>query len=103
MAASKHPLARLGHIRDEIVQLTAALDGATYEVFAENYVLRRTDEHAVVMISEAVKALSPSFTDHHAGRPTGTRSAASGICCGMTTSRSIPGSYGEWSRIGYRS
>ena len=67
MAASKYPLARLGHIRDEIAQITAALDDVSYEIFAENYVLRRTAEHAVLIISEAVKALSPSFTDHHPG------------------------------------
>ena len=29
--------------------------------------LRRMAEHALLIISEAVKALSPEFTDHHAG------------------------------------
>ena len=67
MAPSRIPLVRLGHIRDEIDQLTNALQGVTYDAFAENYVLRRTAEHALLIVSEAVKALSPAFTDHHPG------------------------------------
>ena len=67
MAASRHPLARLGHIRDELTDLGTALEGVTFEVFVENYVLRRAAEHALLIISEAVKALSPAFTDHHPG------------------------------------
>ena len=67
MAASKNPLVRLGHIRDEIDELTEALDGVTFERFSDDYVLRRMAEHALLIISEAVKALSPSFTDHYPG------------------------------------
>ena len=39
----------------------------SFDSFAEDYVLRRMAEHAVLIISEAVKALSPSFTDHYPG------------------------------------
>jgi uncharacterized protein with HEPN domain len=67
MSASKNPLVRLGHVRDEISNVTKALDGVTYEDFATNYVLLRTAQHALLIISEAVKALSPSFTDHDPG------------------------------------
>ncbi len=62
MAASKNPLVRLDHIRDEIDALAAAFDGVTYEAFAANYMFRRTAEHAVLIISEAVRSLHPSVT-----------------------------------------
>ncbi len=65
MAASKNPLVRLAHIRDEIDELSKALEGVTYDDFTQSYVLRRTTEHAVLIISEAVKALPPTFTDHY--------------------------------------
>ena len=67
MAASKNPLVRLGHIRDEVDDLTKALEGVSFETFAATYVLRRTAEQAILIISEAVKALSPAFTDHYPG------------------------------------
>jgi uncharacterized protein with HEPN domain len=67
MAASRNPLVRLGHIRDEITDLTKALKGVSFENFIGNYVLRRTAEHAILIISEAVKSLSAEFTDHYAG------------------------------------
>ena len=67
MAASKNPLARLEHIRDEIAELTAALEGLDFETFTETYILRRTAEHAILIVSEAVKALSPEFTDRYEG------------------------------------
>jgi uncharacterized protein with HEPN domain len=67
MAASRNPLVRLGHIRDEITDLEEAMKGASIENFANNYVLRRTSEHAILIISEAVKSLSAEFTDHYEG------------------------------------
>ena len=41
MAATKNPLARLAHIRDEIKDITIALRGVEQNRFAENYLLRR--------------------------------------------------------------
>ena len=67
MAASHNPLIRLAHIRDEITDLTEAFEGASFENFSRSYVLRRTAEHAILIISEAVKALSVDFTDHYEG------------------------------------
>jgi uncharacterized protein with HEPN domain len=57
MAATKSPLVRLGHIRDEIESITAALRGADRGIFSRNYVLVRAAERALLIISEAAKAL----------------------------------------------
>lgn len=57
MAASKSPRARLLHILDEIDGVSEALSGATFEQYRDSYVLRRTVERAVQIISEAVRAL----------------------------------------------
>jgi uncharacterized protein with HEPN domain len=65
MAATKNPLARLGHIRDEIEGMTAALRGVNHDAFVENYVLRRAAERALLIISEAAKALPQSLTDRY--------------------------------------
>ncbi len=69
MAASRNPLLRLEHVRDEIRALTKATAGASRESFLESYVLRRTTEHAVLIISEAVKAVPIELTDRHPGPP----------------------------------
>jgi uncharacterized protein with HEPN domain len=53
MAASKSPLVRLGHMRDEITSITAE-DRAG---FTQNYLLVRAAERALLIISEAAKAL----------------------------------------------
>jgi uncharacterized protein with HEPN domain len=62
MAASKTPLIRMAHIRDEIHNLRNAFSDVTFQGFLESYVLRRTAEHAILIISEAVKALPSSET-----------------------------------------
>ena len=67
MAASKNPLARLAHIRDEIEQLAVALDGIEFDVFSGSYVLRRMTEHAILIISEAVKSLPSATTEPRPG------------------------------------
>lgn len=67
MAASRNPLARLEHIRDEISELTVAVSGTTPGTFADSYVLRRTTEHAILIISEAVRALPRDLTDRYPG------------------------------------
>jgi uncharacterized protein with HEPN domain len=65
MAATKDALARLGHIRDEIEGITGALRGVEQGVFAKNYLLRRAAERALLIISEAAKALPNSLTDRY--------------------------------------
>jgi uncharacterized protein with HEPN domain len=67
MSASKNPLVRLEHIRDEIRDLTTATGGLTFETFSASYVLRRTTEHAVLIISEAARALPPDLTERYPG------------------------------------
>jgi uncharacterized protein with HEPN domain len=57
MAASKNPLLRLHHIRDEIENITGALRGIDRATFVEEYLARRAAERALLIISEAVKAL----------------------------------------------
>lgn len=57
MAASKSPRLRLLHIRDEIVALTPHMASATYEKFAEDYLMIRAAERAILIISEAAKSL----------------------------------------------
>ena len=51
MAVSKNPLVHLEHIRDEIRKLTAAMDGVTSDAFLASYVLRRTTECALRIVS----------------------------------------------------
>jgi uncharacterized protein with HEPN domain len=65
MAATKNPLARLGHIRDEIEGITAAMRGVERGAFANNYLLRRAAERALLIISEAAKALPKDLTDRY--------------------------------------
>ncbi|AWN47748.1 hypothetical protein DK419_16685 [Methylobacterium terrae] len=69
MAASRNPLLRLEHIRDEIRALSAATVGVAQADFLESYVLRRTTEHAVLIISEAVRALPIELTSRSPGPP----------------------------------
>ena len=52
MSASKNPLVRVVHIRDEILDVRKACNGVTFDDFAESYMLRRTTEHALLIISE---------------------------------------------------
>lgn len=67
MAPSRNPLARLEHIRDEIAQLHDAMAGQTPASFAASYVMRRTTEHAILIISEAVRTLPQELIDRHSG------------------------------------
>jgi uncharacterized protein with HEPN domain len=65
MAASKNPLVRLRHIQDEIEGITKALTGVDRQAFLEDYVLRRAGERALLIISEAAKALPDGLTDRY--------------------------------------
>jgi uncharacterized protein with HEPN domain len=67
MAASRNPLARLHHIRDEIDQLTAAMGEVEYGAFLDSYMHRRTAEHAVLIISEAVRAIPEEIMARYPG------------------------------------
>ena len=65
MAATKNPLGRLGHMRDEIEGITVVLRDANRDAFVENYLLRRAAERALQIISEAAKALPKELTDRY--------------------------------------
>jgi uncharacterized protein with HEPN domain len=65
MAATKNPLARLGHIRDEIEGITGALRNVDRNAFSKNYLLRRAAERALLIISEAAKALPNNLTGRY--------------------------------------
>ncbi len=65
--ASRRPLARLEHVRDELVELGRLAESLTAESFAASYLHRRAVEHAVLIISEAVRALPADLTDRHPG------------------------------------
>lgn len=62
MTASRNPLVRLHHIEDEVRNLTNAIKGVTHSAFVESYVLRRTAERALLIVSEAAKALPVELT-----------------------------------------
>ena len=55
MAATKYPLMRLGHIRDEISSLLQLFTGVEYSAFASSYALVRTTERAILIIAEAAR------------------------------------------------
>jgi uncharacterized protein with HEPN domain len=65
MAATRNPLFRLHHIRDEINDITAALQGIDQASFKENYILLRAAERALLIISEAAKALPEDVLRRH--------------------------------------
>ena len=56
-AATKNPLVRLGHMRDEIASIQAELKDVDRRGFTQNYLLVRAAERALLIISEAAKAL----------------------------------------------
>jgi uncharacterized protein with HEPN domain len=61
MAATKSPLMRLGHIRDEIANLLPLFNGVDYSEFASSYSLVRTTERAILIIAEAAKGAAHRF------------------------------------------
>ena len=69
MAASKRPRLRLLHIRDEIEEVSAALQGVTFAAYRESYMLRRTVERALQIISEAARALPPELQARYPEAP----------------------------------
>jgi uncharacterized protein with HEPN domain len=69
MAASKSPLLRLLHIRDEIDGMSSALQNVTFAEYCESYTLRRAAERAVQIVSEAAKSLPPEMLAKHPEAP----------------------------------
>jgi uncharacterized protein with HEPN domain len=67
MAPSRNPLARLRHVLDEMDQLAAAMADVNFEAFAASYMHRRTAEHAILIISEAIRSLPAELTDQQPG------------------------------------
>ena len=65
MAATKNPLVRLGHIQDEIESITRALQDVDQHAFARNYLLLRAAERALLIISEAAKALPQDLLERY--------------------------------------
>jgi uncharacterized protein with HEPN domain len=65
MAASKNPLLRLEHMRDEIRLLSASLTAVDRERYVGNYLLRRASERALLIISEAAKALPREMLERY--------------------------------------
>jgi uncharacterized protein with HEPN domain len=57
MAASKSPLLRLLHMRDEIESLSHELAGVAFESYRESYGYRRITERAIQIVSEAARTL----------------------------------------------
>ena len=53
MAATKSPLIRPLHIRDEIDGIVSALQGVSFAAYQGDYTLRRAAERALQIISEA--------------------------------------------------
>jgi|SoiMetStandDraft_2_1073263.scaffolds.fasta_scaffold169458_2 uncharacterized protein with HEPN domain len=69
MAASKSPRLRLVHIRDEIDGVHDTVQGVAFADFRDSYVLRRTIERALEIISEAARALPPELLARSPRRP----------------------------------
>jgi uncharacterized protein with HEPN domain len=69
MAASKSPVLRLLHMRDEIESLGAELAGLTFETYRKSYGLRRTTERAIQIVSEAARALPEELRAHYPEAP----------------------------------
>lgn len=69
MAASKNARIRLLHIRDEIDGVNNALAGVDFAQYRASYVLRRSVERAVQIISEATKSISPELLARYPEQP----------------------------------
>jgi len=65
MAASKNPLLRLGHIRDELVWLLPRFNGMTYETFISDMLLVRAVERSILIVSEAAKSLPDDLIERY--------------------------------------
>jgi uncharacterized protein with HEPN domain len=62
MAATKSPLMRLHHIKDEIANLLPIFEDVDFSTFAASYWMIRTAERAILIIAEAAKVLPIELT-----------------------------------------
>ena len=67
MANNKLPRVRLLHMKDEIDALRLHVSGRSWEHFLSDYLLVRATERAILIISEAARALPNEMTDRHSG------------------------------------
>jgi uncharacterized protein with HEPN domain len=61
MAPSKTPLNRLNHILEEASEIEAATRGLSFETFRDTWMIRRSVEHGLLIIAEAIKTLPPEL------------------------------------------
>jgi uncharacterized protein with HEPN domain len=67
MAASQAPRLRLLHIRDEIIALSSRVSSLNFEIFQTDYIMVRATERAILIISEAAKALPDEMIARESG------------------------------------
>lgn len=65
MAATKSPLVRLMHIRDELDWVIPRVAAAEFETFVSDIANVRAVERAILIISEAAKSLPGELTDRY--------------------------------------
>ncbi len=65
MAPSKSPISRLRHILEEAAEIDAATRNISFETFRDTWMIRRSIEHGLLIISEAVKALPSEMKSAH--------------------------------------
>jgi hypothetical protein len=63
MAATKSPVIRLLHIRDEIDGIASALQGVSFAAYQGDYTLRRAAERLVVLEAGSIVAINYKATD----------------------------------------
>jgi uncharacterized protein with HEPN domain len=69
MAATKNPKVRLLHIVDEAEAIRQAIAELTFEDFQNSWTVRRAVEHALLIITEASKALPSELKSAESGVP----------------------------------
>jgi uncharacterized protein with HEPN domain len=65
MAPSKNPISRLRHILEEAAEIEAATKNISFERFRDTWMIRRSVEHGLLIITEAVKALPSEMKCAH--------------------------------------
>ncbi len=58
-------MARVMHIRDEIEGISGAFEGIAFDRYRTNYLLQRGAERALLIISEAAKAIPHDLLDRY--------------------------------------
>lgn len=65
MAATRSPLLRLKHIRDELDWVIPRFAGTDFETFVSDIANVRAVERSILIISEAAKSLPGELTDKY--------------------------------------